>query len=349
MNDLKCFIVRDLLPLYIDNTCSEETSEAVKSHLESCRECKKLYLDMTEDFASLVPKEITMDEKKLFSHAKKSIIYLIMPLVIITFCLSFNMYSILLGKSAGNINLVLSSVCILLWSFFIFHSRKLRPMLNFSITCSLFIFLSSATALAQLPPGVANIFTDILSFVSAVPFFGFTAGMTWQMTSAASCAISFIWLLYACAVKYLVSPFEPEYKKKEGGFSMNKRIILTAVFFSSFIPMLFDQYGRCKGVQEISGLINLFNPVGIFSVCVFLIGVWGEYKKKYINRILGALGTVGIIISELYKFLTWHYLTITGEISLKNSVEFAFPEFYIGLFVSIAMVAVFFIIDKKFE
>ena len=84
---------------------------------------------------------------------------------------------------------------------------------------------------------------------------------------------------------------------------MKKKIILTIAFLISLLPMLLNQYGGMKGVQEISGLINLFNPIGIISVLLFIIGVWVSLKNKEINKILGALGTIGIVISEMYKFL----------------------------------------------
>ena len=113
--------------------------------------------------------------------------------------------------------------------------------------------------------------------------------------------------------------------------------------------MLMNQYGGLKGVQEITGMINLLNPIGITSVLVFIAGVWIPFKKKLINTIFGALGTIGIVISEIYKFFTWHVINITGEVSLQHSIEFAFPEFYIGLIVSLAMVDAYFVIDKKFS
>lgn len=111
--------------------------------------------------------------------------------------------------------------------------------------------------------------------------------------------------------------------------------------------MLMNQYGGLKGVQEITGLINLLNPIGIISMIAFFAGVWMPYKKPIINTILGALGTIGMVVSEVYKFLTWHVLTITGEVSLQHSIRFAFPEFYIGLAVSFAMIVAYFVIDKN--
>lgn len=127
---------------------------------------------------------------------------------------------------------------------------------------------------------------------------------------------------------------------------MKKKIILTITFVISLLPMLLNQYGRLKGVQEISGLINLCNPIGIVAVLLFIIGVWTPFKNKKINKILGGFGVVGIVISEIYNFSTWHIMTITGEMSIHNSFEFAFPEFYVGLVISLIMVVVYFVIDK---
>ena len=127
---------------------------------------------------------------------------------------------------------------------------------------------------------------------------------------------------------------------------MKKKVILTIAFVISLLPMLLNQYGGMKGVQEISGLCNLFNPIGLAAVLLFIIGVWVSFKDVKINKILSILGVVGIVISEIYQFLTWHILTITGEMSLQNSINFAFPEFYIGLAISLIMVVAYFVIDK---
>ena len=128
---------------------------------------------------------------------------------------------------------------------------------------------------------------------------------------------------------------------------MKKKIALSSAFIISLLPMLLNQYGGRKGVQEITGLVNLLNPIGIIAVALFVIGVWASFKKEIIGKVLGAFGTIGIVVSEVYKFFNWHVLTITGEISLKNSISFVFPEFYLGLMVSLAMVIVYFVIDRK--
>ena len=102
-------------------------------------------------------------------------------------------------------------------------------------------------------------------------------------------------------------------------------------------------------MQEITGLVNLFNPIGIIAVSSFFAGVWIPFKKEVIGKILSVLGAIGIIASEVYKFFTWHVMTITEEISLHHSIRFAFSEFYFGLIVSVVMVVAYFIIDMKID
>ena len=128
--------------------------------------------------------------------------------------------------------------------------------------------------------------------------------------------------------------------------SKNKRIVLTILFVMSLSPMLLNQYGGLRGVQEISGLINLLNPIGIISVILFMCGVWLPLKNELISKIIGGLGVVGIVISEIYKYFTWYIQNITGEFNVYSSIRMAFPEFYVGLAISVIMVIIYFRIDK---
>lgn len=134
------------------------------------------------------------------------------------------------------------------------------------------------------------------------------------------------------------------YSNKVG--SRNKQVILTILFIMSLMPMLLYQFGGMRGVQEISGLIILLSPITIVSIILFFLGIWFKFKNKKTNKILGGIGVVGIVISEIYEFFTWYTIGITKDINLYNSVDLAFPEFYIGLLISIIMVFIYFFIDK---
>lgn len=134
------------------------------------------------------------------------------------------------------------------------------------------------------------------------------------------------------------------YSNKVG--SRNKQVILTILFIMSLMPMLLYQFGGMRGVQEISGLIILLSPITIVSIILFFLGIWFKFKNKKTNKILGGIGVVGIVISEIYEFFTWYTIGITKDINLSNSINLAFPEFYIGLLISIIMVFIYFFIDK---
>jgi hypothetical protein len=43
---MDCNVVKDLIPLYIDGCCSEESEIIVKEHIQGCDGCKKLLEDM---------------------------------------------------------------------------------------------------------------------------------------------------------------------------------------------------------------------------------------------------------------------------------------------------------------
>ena len=43
MNTIRCSIVEDLLPLYIDGALREETAQAVREHLSACPACRNEY------------------------------------------------------------------------------------------------------------------------------------------------------------------------------------------------------------------------------------------------------------------------------------------------------------------
>ena len=58
---MKCCIVKDLLPGYIDGLTSEETNEEVKIHLENCSACNTIYRQMTEE----IPVEIPPAEEEI--------------------------------------------------------------------------------------------------------------------------------------------------------------------------------------------------------------------------------------------------------------------------------------------
>ncbi|MGA5690612.1 anti-sigma factor [Cytobacillus pseudoceanisediminis] len=76
MNE-KCEIVRDLLPMYIDDLTSKESNEFINRHLQSCPECTDYYNNLKEDIPEFnhnekVPSENT--EKTLIKKIRRRIL-----------------------------------------------------------------------------------------------------------------------------------------------------------------------------------------------------------------------------------------------------------------------------------
>ncbi len=59
---MKCSIIKDLLPLYIDDCCSNESTQLIEEHLKTCKDCKNTYENMK--FAFYTEKTIDTPPKK---------------------------------------------------------------------------------------------------------------------------------------------------------------------------------------------------------------------------------------------------------------------------------------------
>ncbi|MBE6866484.1 MAG: zf-HC2 domain-containing protein [Oscillospiraceae bacterium] len=44
-----CEIIKDLMPMYIDDLCSEQSKAAVSQHIENCDDCRQYYNSMTAE------------------------------------------------------------------------------------------------------------------------------------------------------------------------------------------------------------------------------------------------------------------------------------------------------------
>ncbi len=58
---MHCDVVRDLLPLYVDDVCSEKSKEEIEEHLNECEECKEIALAMRADI-SMINMEENLNE-----------------------------------------------------------------------------------------------------------------------------------------------------------------------------------------------------------------------------------------------------------------------------------------------
>lgn len=83
--ELPCAIVRDLLPSYVEGLTEEETTAAIKDHLESCADCQNSYKAMTDGDTVPMIEEKEVDYLKTVrkKNGKKVILAVILAVVLV--------------------------------------------------------------------------------------------------------------------------------------------------------------------------------------------------------------------------------------------------------------------------
>ena len=68
MKEMNCNIIEDLIPLYNEGLCSEDTAEMVREHIEGCDSCRKLCEDISGENTGKVD---VPDESRVFRMVSK--------------------------------------------------------------------------------------------------------------------------------------------------------------------------------------------------------------------------------------------------------------------------------------
>ncbi len=77
---MDCNVIKDLLPLYVDECCSEESTRLVAEHLDTCESCRKIYDQMRETYQSYEEKPNTVKLRRV-SDWKASLLQSVMLFV----------------------------------------------------------------------------------------------------------------------------------------------------------------------------------------------------------------------------------------------------------------------------
>ena len=68
---MKCEIIRDLLPLYVDGLTSEESNRQIEEHVESCKECAALLRGMREPMEVAPSQEACDCVELIYRHKRR--------------------------------------------------------------------------------------------------------------------------------------------------------------------------------------------------------------------------------------------------------------------------------------
>lgn len=84
---MRCEIIQDLLPLYIDGLVSEESNREIEEHLRGCEACQRFYEEMSGEIGKELEKSIMPEEKGKIHYLRKikkrTMIHILTVLIII--------------------------------------------------------------------------------------------------------------------------------------------------------------------------------------------------------------------------------------------------------------------------
>lgn len=64
MSELKCNLVEDLMPLYIDDLVSDDTKQDIEEHLSECEACRSMCEELKRDINSDIRENINLNEEE---------------------------------------------------------------------------------------------------------------------------------------------------------------------------------------------------------------------------------------------------------------------------------------------
>ena len=109
---MKCDIIRDLLPSYIDGLTSGESNHLVDNHLETCEDCKRFYMQMKREISN--EKDSISKNINPFIKIKKDAVRKIILAIVIT-----------------------ASICAVLWETYQDYYFGGKSMMSKEVTVSL--------------------------------------------------------------------------------------------------------------------------------------------------------------------------------------------------------------------
>lgn len=177
---MKCNVVRDLIPLYIDECCSEESKKIVTEHIENCAACKKLLEDVKtpSDMVAVPEAPITFSKLNDWKASVLQSVLLFFSFAVITIGVALEAGTPYEQKNGyWALNLVVPATGFMLslanWYFVRFYkSRK-------SFSCSCLFFTLGITACAYVWTGFhyeINVF-ELIAGRHLIDFFGITRGI----------------------------------------------------------------------------------------------------------------------------------------------------------------------------
>ncbi|MBR3282951.1 MAG: zf-HC2 domain-containing protein [Ruminococcus sp.] len=285
-----CDMISDLIPLYIDNVCSQSSRQAIEEHLSECASCRKLCESMRgsntvlDQNISRERDEVLVKQAKFFKRRSAiagSIIGAVFALPILI-CLIVN-----LATGAG-----LTWFFIVLAAMFIPASLIIVPLMAYED--KFFWTIVSFTASLLLLLGVCCIYS----------------GGSWFLTAAAS-------VLFGLTLPFM--PFIVTARPVAKRIGNNKGLLLVASYTVTYLLMMI-----CIGLKN--GSEDFFRIAAAYSISpmIFMWGLFALIRLPKWNGLLKAascilFSAVVFFFSDTIVLLTYAGRTYIPELTFSTA------------------------------
>lgn len=295
---LNCNVIQDLLPLYVDQVCSNESRELVEKHLAGCRDCSALLQQMlsTEIETNLRSETESVIRRQARFFKRKSAVagaviagIFMIPILV---CLIVNLASgaaldwffIVLASLITAASLIIVPLMVpenkLLWTFGTFTASLL---LLLGVICiyvhgDWFFIVSSSVLL-----GFSVCFLPFAVYARPLKEL---IGNKKGLTVMASATLFFVLMMLSIGLYTNASPF---FWKTASAVSL-PLVALTWLLF------LLIRYLKINGLTKA-------------GICTAILGIFSFFIDHFINKWLGNLTSLPI-----FRPFTWKAGTIDGNV-----------------------------------
>jgi len=270
MNKKECDIIKDLLPSYVDNICSEASREWIEAHLTECEECRASAQVMkhTELSATMLEQEQLEAGKKVMRKNLQRSIWNLGLCLVVAF-LVFVVFEVSRVQIPNAAVYIALSFCMMMTWLSFRNQGKLRRWDKWDTAMTATAVLAAGYGAAMMWYGFSRAAVGKTVFGLAPNKFGpFLNG---QMVLAAA----------ICSFIYLVQVFRTVKKGRSNSLVLN--LCLTGIF----LMMVY-----CIHMGYLTDLNTAMEQLGKSSWIVLLIGGWctmvfafmDKWSSKYPGR-----------------------------------------------------------------
>lgn len=136
---IDCNVIADLIPLYIDDTCSQESAELVEEHIKTCKDCTKLLETMCSDEIRLKEKAPKLESNRLFKSVRKSLLIVMLSLCVMAASYCFNYFGLYYFRHS--LELLFTVMYIAAWMILTVHVKEIIPLIGVNLAFGMFTLL----------------------------------------------------------------------------------------------------------------------------------------------------------------------------------------------------------------